>query len=121
MKKLLAFILAVVYLSTSIAAIWVGSACPECRDMQKAGNCCLKEIKADCCKNELTQVRTEEHHGASAGVFKLKPLFPTAATVASSPRLPWGHISEVLPPSFYSIPVFAGDIPLFVRHCNFRI
>lgn len=119
MKKFLAFILAVVYLSTSIAAVKAGSACPECRDNQKAGNCCLKEIKADCCKNELTQIRADELHRTSAGAYKLDPLFPAAVT--NPPSLPRGHISEALHSSFYSIPVFAGDIPLFVRHCNFRI
>lgn len=119
MKKLLAFILAVVYLSTSIAAVKAGSACPECRDNQKAGNCCLKEIKADCCKNELTQIKADEHHRISAGAYKLNPLFPLAVT--NFPDLPWRRISEALHSSFYSISVITSDIPLFVRNCNFRI
>ncbi|HVW62902.1 MAG TPA: hypothetical protein VHC48_22780 [Puia sp.] len=119
MKKFLAFILAVVYLSTSIAAVKAGSACPECRDNQKAGNCCLKVIKADCCKNELTQIKADEHHRTSVGAYKLNPFFP--ATITSFSGLPGELISEALHSSFYSITVFADGIPLFVRHCNFRI
>jgi hypothetical protein len=119
MKKLFAFILAVVYLSTSIAAVQAGSACPECRDMQKPGNCCLKEVKSDCCKNELTQVRTEEHHRTSAGAYKLNPIFPTA--IVSGRSLPQWNVFKALYHSFYYTSLFAGDIPLFVRNCNFRI
>ena len=120
MKKLLASILAVVYLFTSFATVYGGSACPECRNIPKYGNCCLKEVKADCCKSELKYVRTEEHQQASAASYKQKPFFPSVIPIKHI--LTQGYDTNV--PANYSFrytPGFTGDIPLFVRNCNFRI
>ncbi|MBN9380574.1 MAG: hypothetical protein J0H74_07410 [Chitinophagaceae bacterium] len=100
MKKFLAFILAIVYLFAAIPA-----------------TCSFDSCEGDC--DGVKHIKTEDHHGVSAGVFKLDPLSP--ATVAGGQYLAQERVTEVLYHSSLSTSVFGGDIPLFVRNCNFRI
>jgi len=100
MKKFLTFILASVYLFAAMPA--------DCGPGSCMGDC-----------DGLKHVKTEDHHQAPAGVFKLHPLSP--ATVAGGQYPAQAYITKALYLSFPSTPVVAGDIPLFVRNCNFRI
>jgi len=100
MKKFLTFILAIVYFSAAVPAA-----------------CSMDNCERDC--DGLKHIKTEDHHQASSGVFKLNPLSPAAVTGGQYPTQE--RSIAVISHSSPSAPVLAGSIPLFVRNCNFRI
>jgi len=66
MKKFLTFILAIVYFSAAVPAA-----------------CSMDNCERDC--DGLKHIKTEDHHQASSGVFKLNPLSPAAVTGGQYP------------------------------------
>lgn len=97
MKKLLVFILALVYLFAAMPAV-----------------CSWSNCEGDC---EELYVGAEDHQGASASYVKLLPMAPAL----NGERYFETSVSEVSGYSFYEAPLIAGAVPLFVRYCHFRI
>jgi len=98
MKRFLAFILAFVYLVVAIPAV--------CGQLDCEGGC-----------DEIKQVKTEDHHRTTTASFKLDPLAPPVGMRSGQVQVDVGIMAD---PCRYAF-LFSNKIPLFVRHCNFRI
>ena len=98
MKRILASILAFIYLLVAIPAVY-GQ--PDCE-----GGC-----------DEIKQVKTEDHHRTTTAGFKLDPLAPAVGMRSGQVQV---AVDVMADPSRYAF-LFSNKIPLFVRHCNFRI
>lgn len=115
MKKTFAFILALIYFSTSIGA---GLCLRYCEERP---GICLSQVKSDCCKEAPGNVQVEHHLQGSAASFKIHP---SSAAVFSAWPDRWpdqlaGRISaRYFPNQDHLIP---HKVPLFLRNCNFRI
>ncbi|HVU55699.1 MAG TPA: hypothetical protein VHD83_11635 [Puia sp.] len=94
MKKLLSFILTVVYLFVAAPAVYSSNGC---------------EIGCE----EIQHVKTEDHHLTSVSDLRMEPFSP--AVVRSQAILQCDNTF------FYHAPVVLGAVPLFLRHCHFRI
>ena len=118
MKRLLSFILAVVYFFGAGATVQACSAYKECCG---SGYSPSKGVKENCCKDELQQVRVEDHQQTSNSYCKAKPLSSSAGT--HDHLFGWGfEAGETFRyNSSYYIADFAEAVPLFIRHCHFRI
>ncbi|HWB93409.1 MAG TPA: hypothetical protein VG605_16220 [Puia sp.] len=138
MKKILAAILAIVYLSTSLGATihlhycmgrlvsWglmehAGKSCDFCgmRKMRASGEC-MAGMK-NCCHEESKQIKIGKDQ-KTAQEFSL--MVKTVPAVADLPRPVW--MSPVLLSPVFSQPVSHGPplvnaMPVFLRNCNFRI
>lgn len=98
MKRILASILAFVYLVVAIPAVYGQSECE--------GGC-----------EEVKQVKTEEHHRTTTASFKLEPLAPVIRVYGGQVRVD----ADVAADDCGYALILSDKIPLFVRHCNFRI
>jgi len=98
MKRILASILAFVYLVVAIPAVYGQSECE--------GGC-----------EEVKQVKTEEHHRTTTSFFKLEPLAPVIGVYEGLVQVDAGASSG---DCGYAL-ILSGKIPLFIRYCNFRI
>jgi|SRR6186713_2554358 len=98
MKRILASILAFIYLLVAIPAVYGQNDC-----------------ESGC--DEMKQVKTEDHHRVTSASFRLDPLAPVAGMRVSQAQVKVGLTAG---PSRY-VSVFLNEIPLFVRHCHFRI
>jgi hypothetical protein len=139
-KKLLAFILAITYLSTSIGATvhfhycmdrlvaWgfggektSPKSCPYC-GMPKtdADKHCGKQAKG-CCKDEQRQLKIEKDQKAQdAGFNLMKPIFQ----ITEHSPIEFSIVSFGSPTLEYPVshaPPRAEDVSLFLRNCVFRI
>ena len=97
MKKLFAFILALVYFFATAPAVY------------SLGNC-----EGD---SEELYIKAEDHHRASGSYVKLEPVSPVIKTRVSCPE----QVLAAPERTFYETPVLSDAVPLFVRHCHFRI
>jgi hypothetical protein len=61
----------------------------------------------------MQYVKTEDHHPGSVSDLRMEPFPP--AVVRSQTTLHCDNSSS------YHAPVVLGAVPLFVRHCHFRI
>jgi hypothetical protein len=115
MRKRLAFILALIYFSTSVGA----GLCQHCCGVRP--DICLSQVKSDCCKEAPGHVQAEHHLQGSAASFKIHPS-STAALTSWPTCLPGqpedGFSVKYLPNRGGLIP---DKVPLFLRNCNFRI
>ncbi|MDO6432179.1 hypothetical protein Q4E93_16375 [Flavitalea sp. BT771] len=115
MKKTFAFILALIYLSTSMGA---GSYLHYCEAGQ---GICLSQGKNDCCKEAPGHVQAEHHLQGLAASFKIHP---SSAAVCSAWPARWpgqaahGFSAKYFPHQDHLLP---DKVPLFLRNCNFRI
>jgi hypothetical protein len=138
MKKVLVSILAVIYLSTSMGATvhlhycmgrlvsWgladrPGKSCDFC-GMQKTGASgeCVVGMK-NCCHEESKQIGNDKDQKAAQEFFQVTKIAPA---VADLPVPVW--MNSVVSSPVLSQPVSHGPplvavVPLFVRHCTFRI
>jgi hypothetical protein len=115
MKKSLAFILALIYFSTSIGAGLCLHYCGE------RPGICLSQVKSDCCKEASGHVQVEHHLQGSVASFKIHP----SSTVALTS---WPVCLPDQPADGFSAKYFSNrdrlipnKVPLFLRNCNFRI
>ena len=141
MKKLLATILALIYLSTSVGATlhlhycmnklvaWgfeIGQtnnkSCPYCGMVKTTSDKhCFKQSKG-CCKDEQKHIKIEKDQKAAAFQYNLSKqidgLISYSSTIeGSSPYI----ISPVLQyPTTHAPPSFE-KVPVFIRNCIFRI
>jgi hypothetical protein len=138
MKKLLASILAVVYLSTSMGATvhfhycmgrlvsWglvehSGKTCDFC-GMQKIGPSgeCMLGMK-NCCHEENKQLRNNKDQKTVQESYHVTKV---SAPLADRPGLVWEDVivvSSVLSQPVSHGPPFANSLPVFLRNRNFRI
>jgi hypothetical protein len=115
MKKSLAFILALIYLSTSIGAGLYLHCCGA------RPGICLSQVKSDCCKEAPGHVQAEHHLQGSAASFKIHPSF--TATLTSWPACLPGQSEDGFAAKHFSNRdrLIPDKVPLFLRNCNFRI
>lgn len=138
MKKCIAAILAVLYLSTSIGATvhlhycmgklaaWTLQA-PSGKDdllcgMQKmpvSKGCSF--AKKSCCRDEYHQIITGRDQQLGSGSFEILKLAAAPAVLPPAPVTYPSVTSIMLTLPSVNGPPLPGDIPVFLLHCNFRI
>jgi hypothetical protein len=138
MKKCIAAILAVLYLSTSMGATvhlhycmgklaaWTlqepsgkdGSMCGMTK-MPASNGCSL--TKKDCCRDEYHQIRTGKDQKPGSFAFEIIRLAAVSAELPD-PAVIVPYISSVALtlPAVNGPPIDTG-VPVFLRNCNFRI
>jgi len=139
MKKVIAFILAVLYLSTSMGATvhlhycmgklvdWGlldhGSKdCTSCgmpKLQSGSGEGCIVEMKG-CCHDEHKHFKNEKDQKAGQASFDLAKITPVIADPSYIGQDPFVNSLVVDQPSDNGPPLLNG-LPLFLRYCNFRI
>ncbi|HLZ89948.1 MAG TPA: hypothetical protein VKQ52_22000 [Puia sp.] len=138
MKKVLVFILAVIYLSTSIGATvhlhycmgrlvsWgladrSGKSCEFC-GMQKMGPSGESVVgMKNCCHEESRQIKNDKDQKTGQEFFQM---IKAAPAIADLPQPVWvdaAVVSPVLSQPVSHGPPPAGLFPLFLRNRNFRI
>jgi hypothetical protein len=138
MKKVLATILAFVYLSTSMGATihlhycmgklasWglidhEGKNCAECGMVKKATSSSCVVEKMDCCKDEHKQIKTDTDQKLfPSEVFKYN-LLVQAITVQELVMPGIEVFSPAVAHPNNNAPPIAGSLPLFVLYRNFRL
>jgi len=138
MKKALAFILAVLYLSTSMGATihlhycmgrlasWglldhSSNACSFCGMLKKTAGKQCTAMQKKCCRDEHKHIRNNDVHKAETNLSGLTGI---AAFVADVPPVArpeiWSRVSFLNVPVANGPPVIA-TVPVFLLHRNFRI
>ena len=138
MKKILATILAFIYLSTSMGATlhlhycmgklvsWglldqENKSCTFCGMPKKAtGNHCVKAQKG-CCKDEHKQIKTDKDQKVVQSEFQLLKLFPVACAVSHQVLQDFHVSSFTTGYPTANAPPGTGKAPVFLLHRNFRI
>ena len=139
MKRVIAFILAVLYLSTSMGATvhlhycmgrlvsWGlidhtgGKNCDYC-GMPKAdaSGACMPGMK-NCCHEEHKQIKNDKDQKLGLEVLRI---LKAELSVADLPQAEWMIVFPVSPVVSHPVahgPPLSGAVPLFLRNCNFRI
>jgi len=137
MKKVLATILAIIYLSTSMGATihlhycmgklvaWglldhSAKNCTSCgmQNMPAEGS---KVCKKDCCRDEHRQIKTDKDQKLDQSSLEFAKIIPSVAILSFNTWTDPFIASPVrtLPP-VKGPPLITG-IPVFLRNCNFRI
>jgi len=138
MKKVLATILAIIYLSTSMGATvhmhycmgklvdWglldhSGENCSSCgmQNMQAAEG--SKVAKKDCCRDEHRQIKTDKEQKPGQSFIEFAKIIPSAAILSYSAWTDPFIASPVLALPVVKGPPLNTGIPVFLRNCNFRI
>lgn len=138
MKKVLATILAVIYLSTSMGATvhlhycmgklvaWglldhSDKNCSFCgmQNMQTVEGC--QVVKKDCCRDEHRQVKTDKDQKTDQSSAEWGKIIPSVAILSYGA---WTDPFVASP--VQALPVVKGPplhtgVPVFLRNCNFRI
>lgn len=130
MKRVLAAIIAIIYLSASSGAMidihycmgrpigWSltlgesSSDCPSCGMSKKSGH--------GCCQDQYKVLQMAKEHKAAVATFQFPQI--TALPVATAPFYAIGPVSldrHVLP--IPHAPPSQPGVPVFVRHCSFLI
>ena len=138
MKKVLATILAVIYLSTSMGATihlhycmgklfsWSltennNKNCGQCgMPKSSTGGHCMA-VKDGCCKDKLTQVQLDKDQKTTENNYSFSDLSLIAipATTTAFPDL---HVvSYILGYPTTNAPPGPDKVPVFIRNCTFRI
>jgi|SRR5882757_5941891 len=138
MKKFLATILAIVYLSTSMGTTvhlhycmgklvaWglldhTSKDCTFCGMQNKpAADECMV-TNTGCCRDEQMQIKSSKDVKLSQNSLELAKITVTIADVPYSAWIDPFVISPVLVQSLANGPPLTGDVPVFLRNCNFRI
>lgn len=131
MKKLFVAILAVLYLGVSSGATLhmhycmgklLGVSLVE-KQSNKCGKCGMEKTAAPlskCCKDEHKLVKLGDDHMVSAFV----QLLQAPAIALPAPVYPVTAPETIITPVLHAYshgPPYLGEIPLFIRHCVFRI
>jgi hypothetical protein len=138
MKKVLATILAVIYLSTSMGATvhlhycmnklvaWglldhSGKDCSFCgmQNRRSAKGCTV--AKKDCCRDEHRQIRTDKDQKPGQSFTEFAKIIPSAAILSYSAWTDPFVAAPVLTLPVVKGPPLNTDTPVFLRNCNFRI
>ena len=138
MKRFFVFILAVMYLSTSMGATihlhycmgklmnWglIDHGSKSCMTCGMHMTSVFKgdiSSKKNCCKDEHKEMRTNGDQKVTSAEFQFFKLFPDAATI-SFPALTTLQLSSIIleNPTAHAPPL-RGDKPLFLLNRNFRI
>jgi hypothetical protein len=138
MKKVLATILAIIYLSTSMGATihlhycmdklvaWglldhSGKDCSFCgmQKKQMAAGCTV--VKKDCCRDEHRQIKNSQDQKMGQTSVESAGVTMTAADVPFGAWTDPFVASPVLTQPADNGPPEAGDVPVFLRNRNFRI
>ncbi|HVU58477.1 MAG TPA: hypothetical protein VHD83_25625 [Puia sp.] len=138
MKKTLATILAIIYLSTSMGATihlhycmgklvaWGlmdtdNKDCISCgMPKQPAGEGCMVAMKG-CCHDEHKQIKNDKDQKPGQGSPELIKLLPAAVTPSYSLwQAPFVNSLIVGQPAINGPPL-TNEVPVFLRNCNFRI
>jgi len=138
MKKVLATILAFIYLSTSMGATvhlhycmgklasWElfnhGSKhCTFCGMSKKSAdkNCITR--KNSCCKDEQKQIKTHEDQKVTQSEIQLLKLYPDALVVHHLMLQDSRLSSFAIAYPAANAPPLIGKVPVFLFNCNFRI
>jgi hypothetical protein len=137
MKKVLATILAIIYLSTSMGATvhlhycmgklvaWglldhSGKNCTSC-GMQNMPNEGCKVAKKDCCRDEHRQIKTDKDQKSDQSSLEFAKIIPSVAILSYNTWTdPFVASSVMALPVVKGPPLHTG-IPVFLRNCNFRI
>lgn len=138
MKKVLATILAIIYLSTSMGAIvhlhycmgklvdWglldhSGKDCsfcgmPNMRSAKEAG-----VSSKDCCHDEQRQIKMDKDQKVDQSSLEFAKIIPSVAVLSYNTwTCPFVTSSVLEQPLIKGPPLITG-IPVFLRNCNFRI
>jgi len=138
MKKALATILAIIYLSTSMGATvhlhycmgklveWglidrSGKDCAFCGmpTMRSAKGCVVGS--KDCCRDEYRQIKTDKDQKLSqSSIDFIKIISPEAVLPHNTWTNPFVTSTALALPVIKGPPLIT-DIPVFLRNCNFRI
>ncbi len=138
MKKTLAAILAIIYLSTSMGATihlhycmgklveWglidrSGKDCAFCGmpAMRSADGCVVGSN--DCCRDEYRQIKTDKDQKFVQSSIELVKIAPSEAILSDNLWTDPFITSSVLALPVVKGPPLISDIPVFLRNCNFRI
>ena len=138
MKKVLATILAFLYLSTTMGATvhlhycmgklasWGlfdhGSKdCSFCGMPKKAiGKHCITAKKA-CCKDEHKQINTDKYQKVAQSGYELLKVYPHALALYNTTQADYFISSFEIEFPTANAPPLTGKVPAFVLNCNFRI
>jgi hypothetical protein len=138
MKKSLAAILALLYLSTSMGATlhfhycmgklasWglinhESKSCALCGAPKKVvANHCIAP-KNDCCQDDYKQIKVGGDQKVSQLEFQVLKLLPAALVVNYQPASDISFSSFLLEHSVSNSPPRTQKIPVFILHCDFRI
>ena len=120
MKKIFAFIMAVIYITTTNGMV-VNSHL--CMGKKVTKNCLCnkaKETKSDCCKDEVKVVKLDNAHKAAvvaAGPQAPVALLPTPVSIIDLVKLP---VMPTESPLAHGPPIVQST-PSYILHCVFRI
>ena len=138
MKKVLAAILAFLYLSTSLGATlhlhycmgklvsWglidhESKTCALCGAPKKAvANHCIAP-KNGCCQDSHKQIKTGGDQKVNQSEFQVLKLFPATLVVNYQPASDISFSSFLLEHPVSNGPPRTQKVPAFILHCNFRI
>jgi hypothetical protein len=128
MKKCIALILSLIYLSASSGMVMNVQYCFEKVASIKIDGigedkwCCTNSSKkSDCCSNELMGVKVDASHAPASTDFNLEApvqFYNSSTSYSLSPVL----LSDVEPlQSSDNSPPFAAATPIYIKNCVFRI
>ena len=137
MKKALATILAIIYLSTSMGATvhlhycmgklvaWglldhSAKNCTSCGMQNMATEGC-KMAKKDCCRDEHRQIRTDKDQKLDQSSLEFAKIIPSVAILSYNTWTDPFVASPVLALPVVKGPPLHTGIPVFLRNRNFRI
>jgi hypothetical protein len=138
MKRCLATILAIIYLSTSMGATvhlhycmgklmgWglLGHSDKDCTFCGMPTNAAAKDCTVamkGCCRDEHHLIKNKGDQKDALHSFELSKVPVTAADVPYGQWINPFVVSPVLAQPVGNGPPLAGSIPVFLRNCNFRI
>lgn len=126
MKKFLAFILAIVYLSSSIGATINIHYCmgkkyaAELINHNKCGKCGAKNKEPGCCKTEHRFFKIKDNHVMAARISSPFVPFALIHSFGAAFRI-YAFVSpQVLINSVHAPPLYSG-IPAYISNCIYRI
>jgi hypothetical protein len=138
MKKVLVFILAIIYLSTSMGATvhlhycmgrlvsWglvdhSGKSCDFCGMQKKAASGKSAMGMKNCCHEESKQLKNDKDQKAGSEFFQVLKVTPAVAGLSQPAWMDAVVLSPVLSRPVSHGPPLAASVPVFLRNCNFRI
>lgn len=138
MKKVFATILAIIYLSTSMGATVHLHYCMgklfswglTNQDSQNCGHCGMPKnakdghcmaMKDGCCKDKETLVKLDKDQKVSESAYKFLHFTYEAVIVSPANPATTYVVSYITGYPTTNAPPDRGNVPVFLRNCNFRI